>query len=137
MANINAESRSTAGESDSQTRTVWPIDDLTKETDDAVVSGRLDEKNSEEKTVVIESVLDETTTLVVDLVRSPIRKYIFEDVRLGEYVRLSGVETEAYEYFLRCYGTGKTTGWTEDIGGDEQFIVPAAGERDGYAIIPQ
>jgi hypothetical protein len=138
MSHTNAASRGSAVETDSQKRTVWPIDDLTRDTDDAVVAGRLSNMDPDAGTVVIEAVGDAEKTITVDLVRSPIRRFFFEEEPTRAYVRLSGVETDVYDRFLRYYGTGTTTGWIEDaVGSDKQFLVPAAGERQGFAVIPQ
>jgi hypothetical protein len=137
MSHTNADGRG-AVEIDSQKRTVWPIDELTKETNDAVVAGRLSDLDPDEGTVVIEAVDDAEKTITVDMIRSPIRRFFFEEGPARAYVRLSGVETDVYDRFLRYYGTGTTTGWIEEaVGGGKQFLVPAAGERQGFAIIPQ
>jgi hypothetical protein len=138
MSHTNTASRGSVVETDPQKRIVWPIDDLSRETDNAVVAGRLSDMDSEAGTVVIEAVDDSEKTITVDLVRSPIRRFFFEEEPTRAYVRLSGVETDVYDRFLRYYGTGRTTGWIEEaVGGDKQFLVPAAGERQGFAVIPQ
>ena len=116
-------------------RTVWPLDRLTKDTEDAVVGGELASVNPDAETVELRSIGASGESVTVDVSDCAIREYLFETE--PAHVPLTGVETVVLDVFLRVYGTETTTASVFEPGPEpEPTVVPSVSDDgDGYEVL--
>ena len=116
-------------------RTVWPLDRLTRDTEDAVVGGELVSTNPDAGTVELRSIGASGESVTVDVSDCAIAEYLYEVE--PEYVHLKGVETVVFDVFLRVYGTEHTTASVFEPGPDpEPTVVPSTSDDGrGYEIL--